>query len=86
MSEVTGERFRTLRAGSVGALSVVIAVARRVAPQADETFPAWQGMQYMRDMFSGRGRLHPLDNGRYPDVGWTSVRALLASRAGTGTR
>ena len=39
-------------------------------------------MQYTRDMFSGRGKLHPLDNDRYPDLRWTSVRELLASRNG----
>ncbi len=35
-------------------------------------------MQYMRDMFSGRGKLHPLDSNRYLDLRWTSVREQLA--------
>ena len=34
----------------------------------------------MRDMFSGRGKLAPLDNARYPDIRWTSVREVIASR------
>ena len=82
MSDVTGRRYRTLYAGSAGLLGVLIGVAKRVAPQAQETFPAWQGMQYMRDMFSGQGKLEPLDNERYPDVRWTPVRAQLAARFG----
>lgn len=80
MSDVTGERYRTLRVGGVGSLSILIRVAKRVAPQPREAFPAWQGMQYMRDMFSGRGQLRPLDTDRYPELRWTTVREQLAAR------
>ena len=82
MSDVTGRRYRPLYAGGVGSLGVLIRAAKRVTPSPDETFPAWQGMQYMRDMFSGRGRLEPLDNRRYPDLRWTPVREQLAARFG----
>ncbi|WP_375410812.1 hypothetical protein [uncultured Methylobacterium sp.] len=51
-----------------------------MAPGKGQVFPPWQGMQYMRDMFSGDGKLAPLDNGRYPDLRWTSIRAVLAAR------
>ncbi|CAM3360635.1 hypothetical protein DESA109040_09425 [Deinococcus saxicola] len=34
-------------------------------------------MQYMRDMFSGRGQLPPLDNVRYPELKWTTARDFL---------
>ena len=87
---MAGERYRTLRAGGIGSLGVLIRLAKIVAPQPHAPFPPWQGMQYMRDMFSGRGKLHPLDNGRYPGLRWTSVREQLAagpaaaSRARTG--
>ena len=60
--------------GTVGVLAALAATARRVAPQPGEVFPAWQGMAYMQDMFSGQARLTPLDNDRYPDLTWTSVR------------
>ncbi len=80
MSDVTGERYRTLRAGSVGSLGVLIRVAKRVAPGSREAFPAWQGMQYMRDMFSGHGQLTPLDTDRYPELRWTPAREQLATR------
>lgn len=80
MTEVTGQRYRTLRAGGLGTLGLMIKVAQRVAPQPGEPFPAWQGMQYMRDMFSGQGKLTPLDNARYPEVRWTSVREQMTRR------
>ncbi|WP_255531712.1 hypothetical protein [Roseomonas sp. KE2513] len=41
-------------------------------------FPPWQGLQYLRDMFGGKGKLAPLDNGRYPGLSWTSVAEVLA--------
>ena len=74
MTEATGERYRTLWAGSIGSLAMLIRLAKIVVPQPGAAFPPWQGMQYMRDMFSGRGKLHPLDNNRYPELRWTSVR------------
>ena len=58
-------------------LGVMIRIAKIVAPQQGAAFPPWQGMQYMRDQFSGRGKLSPLDNDRYPDLTWTSVRKLM---------
>ena len=80
-SEVTGQSFRLFRAGSLGVLRMLIRVARTVAPQKRELYPAWQGMQYMRNMFDGRAKLEPLDNERYPDLGWTRVRDVLATHA-----
>jgi len=80
MSEVTGERFRTFRVGSIGALGGLIRVAQLLAPQPTAVFPPWQGMQYLRDMYSGKGKLQPLDNDRYPELRWTRVRESLAKR------
>ena len=81
MGEVTGERYRTLWAGSIGMLGALIRVTKLIAPGADEAFPPWQGMQYMRDQFSGRGKLHCIDGARYPDLTWTSVHEVRSSRA-----
>ncbi|SDJ83890.1 NmrA-like family protein [Catalinimonas alkaloidigena] len=78
-SEVTGDQFRVVRAGSLKRLGTLINVTRMVAPAADEVFPAWQGMQYTRDMFDGRGKLAPLDNDRYPGIRWTKVKDLLTA-------
>ena len=79
MSDLTGSRFRLLRAGGLRTLGAIIKVARLVAPAKHEIFPAWQGMQYMRNMFDGRAVLAPLDNDRYPGMRWTTVRDLLAA-------
>lgn len=53
-------------------------VERRAAPQPTAAFPPWQGMQYMRDQFSRRAKLSPLDNDRYSGVRWTTVREHLS--------
>ena len=80
VSEVTGEKFRLFRAGGLGALNALIKVTRALAPGGEQLYPAWQGMQYMRDMFDGRAKLEPLDNDRYPGMRWTTVRDVLAVR------
>ncbi len=80
VSEVTGKKFRLLRAGGLGMLGTLIKVAPTVAPEEKELYPAWQGMQYMRNMFDGRAKLDPLDNDRYPGIHWTTVRDVLSAR------
>ena len=77
MTELSGERFGLWRAGGIGLLSVLIRIARGVTPRSEAVFPAWQGMQYLRDMASGRGRLQPLDNDRYGVRTWSTVRDVL---------
>ena len=79
MSDVKDEPYRTLHVGNLGVLSAMIAVAKRLAPQPGDPFPAWQGMQYMRDMFSGKGKLTSVDNDRYPELTWTTVREQMAA-------
>ena len=78
-SDVTGRRFRLLRAGGLGTYCQLIKVAHTVAPGEKELYPAWQGMQYMCDMFRGHAKLEPLDNDRYPGLHWTTVRDVLSS-------
>ncbi len=78
-SEVTGVKFRLFRAGGLGTLGMLIKVARTFAPGEKDLFPAWQGMQYMRNMFDGRAKLQPLDNDRYPSIRWTTARDVLSS-------
>ncbi len=79
-TEVTGEKFRLFRAGSLRMLGTLINVMRTVAPGSEELYPSWQGMQYMRNMFEGRAKLDPLDNDRYPDIRWTTARDILSAR------
>lgn len=79
MIEVTGKKFRLFRAGGPGMLSTMIKIARMVAPGRNELYPAWQGMQYMRNMIDKRCMPDTLDNNRYPDMRWTTVRELLSA-------
>lgn len=77
-SEAIGKDFKPFRAGGLGALDVMIKMTRAVMPKSDEVFPPWQGMQYMRNMYSGVVKLQPLDNDRYPEVSWASVKDVLS--------
>ena len=78
MTDLTGRNFSLFRPGGIGLLSAVIAVVRTLSPRTDAIFPVWQGMQYLRDMASGRGQLEPLDNDRYGKRHWTTAREVLA--------
>ena len=76
-SEVTGEKFRLLRAGGKGLLGMIIKISRKLAPGEKELYPAWQGMQYMHNMIDERSRVEKLDNDRYSDMHWTTIREVL---------
>ncbi|MEI7585333.1 SDR family NAD(P)-dependent oxidoreductase [Runella sp.] len=78
VSKITGEHFRFFWAGGPGLLSFLIKVARLLAPSPKELYPAWQGMQYMRNMIDKRADLTATDNHRYPSVCWTGVKEFLA--------
>lgn len=86
-AEARGMKFRLLRAGSLSTLGAMIRIARAIQPGERDLYPAWQGMQYMRNMFDGRAKMQQLDNGRYAGIRWTSAREILAhekSRAKDG--
>ncbi len=78
VSEVTGKPFRLVRLGGLGVLSTLIRIARFVAPGSGDVYPAWQGMQYMRDMLDGRGKASVLDNNRYSGIRWHTIKDVLA--------
>ena len=80
MTRIEGRPWKTLRAGGLGLLSVLIRITRTLSPATDAPFPAWQGMQYIRDMSSGRGKLTPLDNERYGKTDWTGAADILTPR------
>ena len=81
MAAITGRPFGLWRAGGLDRLGRVIRVVRLLTPGSEAVFPAWQGMQYLRDMASGRGKLEPLDNDRYGPRAWTDARSVLARGA-----
>jgi NAD(P)-dependent dehydrogenase (short-subunit alcohol dehydrogenase family) len=74
---VTGNKYRVTRAGSLGLLGLLIKIARKVAPGKEEIYPAWQGMQYMHNMAGGKAKMRSLDNDRYPGMQWIRARDIL---------
>jgi NmrA-like family len=79
VGDITGERFRLLRAGGPGLLSFLIKMIRKFSPAENELYPAWQGMQYMRNMIDKRSVLLKTDNNRYPEMRWTTIREMLTN-------
>lgn len=79
-SQATGKDFKLFRVGGLGTLDFMIKVTRTLMPAEDEVFPPWQGMQYLRNMLSGRGQLDPLDTHRYPEIRFTTVREVVEAR------
>jgi hypothetical protein len=77
LTEMTGEKYKLFIPGGIGLLNFMIKAAKFFAPSPNELYPAWQGMQYMRDMMEGRIVFSTYDNNRYNDINWTSVREFL---------
>ena len=76
-SRVTGKRFKVLRPGGLGLFGGLIRLIRRLNPAPSEPFPAWQGMQYMYNMYEGKALMSALANERYPGMRWTRVEDVL---------
>ena len=77
MTSLRAGNFRPQRAGSIALLGILIKIIKMLTPQNQSVFPAWQGMQYLRDMFSGDGKLRDLDNDRYGHRSWKTARDVL---------
>jgi hypothetical protein len=78
-SKVTGQQFRLFRPGGKSLLGIIIKLTRKLAPGEKELYPAWQGMQYMRNMIDERSKIKKLDNDRYPEIRWTTVKDVLTN-------
>lgn len=57
-------------------MDIIINIAKLADRKKTELYPAWQGMQYMRDIMEGCVVLINQDNNRYP-IKWTSVKEFL---------
>jgi nucleoside-diphosphate-sugar epimerase len=82
VSELTGQKFRLFRPGGQRLLGIIIRIARKLAPGEKELYPAWQGMQYMHNMIDERSKIAKLDNSRYPEIHWTTVKDFLFKHHG----
>ncbi|AUD04443.1 NmrA family NAD(P)-binding protein [Spirosoma pollinicola] len=77
--ETMKEPFTLVRLGSRDDLAAYNKRERAAHPEGEqEVYPNWQRSQYIQSMFSVQNE--PLDNGRYPDIQWTSVQEVLAKR------
>lgn len=77
VSEINGKKFRLLRTGGQGLLGFIIKITKKFAPSENELYPAWQGMQYMHNMIDKRSIINKLDNDRYREIKWTTVKEVL---------
>jgi len=77
LTQLTGKPYKLFRPGSIRLLNIMIGLTRFFSPSKTELYPAWQGMQYMRDMMEGRIIFQKYDNDRYPNIKWTSVKEFL---------
>ncbi|MEO5583004.1 MAG: NmrA family protein, partial [Saprospiraceae bacterium] len=77
LSELDKKPYSLLRPGGIGFFNFVIAMTRFFDFKKTTLYPAWQGMQYMRDMMEGRAELNRHDNNRYR-MDWTSMKQYLA--------
>jgi nucleoside-diphosphate-sugar epimerase len=77
LSELTNTKYKLFRPGGIGLLNFLIKMIRFFSPSEKELYPAWQGMQYMRDLMEGRIIFQKYDNDRYSDIQWTSVKTFL---------
>ncbi len=54
MSQIENTEYKIFKPGGIGLLNIIIKLTKFFAPAKNELYPAWQGMQYMRDMMEGR--------------------------------
>ena len=79
MNDVSGQKFRLIRTGGLGFFSFIIKIAKYFDKTKTELYPAWQGMQYMRNMADPRAKMTSNDNNRYPNMTFTSVKDLISN-------
>jgi len=76
MSELTGKKHKLLRPGNLQMFRFLINLVRFFTQKSNELYPAWQGMQYMHNMYSGKAKFETIDNDRY-QMSWTTAKDLL---------
>ncbi len=82
LTELTNQKYKIFRPGGIGLLNIIIKLTRLFSPSKNELYPAWQGMQYMRDIMEGRIVFQKYENERYPNIKWTSAKEFLKKEKG----
>jgi nucleoside-diphosphate-sugar epimerase len=76
MSRLTGKPFRILKPGNLWLFGNIIKLTKAFSREEQTLYPAWQGMQYMHNMYEGSAKFSCLDNERYP-LKWDGVIDVL---------
>jgi uncharacterized protein YbjT (DUF2867 family) len=79
LTTLTNKPYKLFRPGGIALLNFAIGLTRFFSPSKNELYPAWQGMQYMRDMMEGRIIFQEYSNYRYKNITWTGVKEFLVS-------
>ncbi|MFT4094260.1 MAG: NmrA family NAD(P)-binding protein [Niabella sp.] len=79
LTEVTGKKYKLLKPGGISLLNKLIRITQLLSPSRKKLYPAWQGMQYMRDMMEGRVMISSHDNDKYGALPWTRIKEFLKS-------
>jgi nucleoside-diphosphate-sugar epimerase len=79
MTNLTDKPFKLFRPGGIKFFNFIIKMTRFFSPAKKELYPAWQGMQYMRDMMEGKINAEQLDNNRYT-ISWIDLKHYLQSK------
>ena len=77
LTELTNKQYKLFRPGGIWLLSCLISMTKFFSPSNNKLYPAWQGMQYMRDMMEGRIIFTTYENDRYKNINWTTVKQYL---------
>jgi nucleoside-diphosphate-sugar epimerase len=77
-SDVAGEPYSFFRPGGLGFFGFVIKMTRFFSPGTNELYPPWQGMQYMHNMLEGSCKMQKVDNGRYPNLKFRTVKEVIS--------
>jgi len=77
LTEISRKQYKLLKPGGIFLLNKLIGITRLFSPSKNDLYPAWQGMQYMRDMMEGRIMINGHDNDRYGMLPWTSIKEFL---------
>lgn len=82
LAVITGDvkqtEFQLIRMGSLQELAAYNKQQRAAQPEGEkQLYPQWQQGQYIQSMFSNH--FDNLDNDRYPEIQWTSVKDFIAN-------
>jgi hypothetical protein len=77
LSELKKTNFQIFRPGGIELLNILIKTTRFFSPSKKELYPAWQGMQYMRDLMEGRIVFQKYENDRYTAIKWITAKEFL---------